>query len=89
MAILKFFLSVNRVFLHLFSLPLFIKTFFKPWKNEYRQGLVGFSVGMGMFIKTIAIIADIVLLLLLLLVEITSIFVWLFWPIMAILWIMS
>jgi len=71
--ILGFFGSLNSAFLQLFSLPLLIKTYFKPWKNEYREGLVGFSIGMGIFIKSVVIIADIVLLLLLLSLEITFI----------------
>jgi len=53
-----FFVSLNRTFLQLFSLPLFVKTFFKPLKNEYRQGLVGFSRAMGIVIKTIFILVD-------------------------------
>ncbi|MBI2036535.1 hypothetical protein HYT17_02815 [Candidatus Microgenomates bacterium] len=88
-ALVKFFLSLNQTFLHFFSLGLFLKTFFKPWKNEYREGLVGFSIGMGMFIKTIAIIADIVLLLILILLEIGLISFWLLWPVIAITWTLS
>jgi hypothetical protein len=34
------------------SVPLLLKTFFKPLKNEYRQGLVWFSIIMGVIIKT-------------------------------------
>lgn len=52
---LSYFASVNHAFLQLFSLSLLIKTFFKPVKNEYRDGLVGFSIGMGMFLKSIFI----------------------------------
>ena len=88
-ALFSFFGSLNRAFLHLFSLPLLIKTFFKPWKNEYREGLVGFSIGMGMFIKTFAIAADLVILLSLLAIEVGIFVLFLLWPPMAILWIMS
>lgn len=73
--------SLNIAFLELFSLPLLIKTFFKPWKNEYRKGLVGFSIGMGIFIKSIVIIADIVLLSLMLLLESLFILAFIFFPI--------
>lgn len=73
-ALFKFFLSVNGAFFQLFSLPLLLRTFFKPLKNEYRKGLVGFSIGLGIFVKTFFIIADLFILLLLLAVEI-SIFV--------------
>jgi len=46
------------------------KTFFKPWKNEYREGLVGFSIVMGMIIKSLFIFADLCLFAGLLLVEV-------------------
>lgn len=76
-----FFGSLNTAFLELFSLPLLVKTYFKPWKNEYRQGLVGFSIGMGMAIKTLVIIADIVLLLGILLFELIFSLSFIFWPV--------
>ena len=79
--LIGFFGSLNKAFLQLFSLPLLARTYFKPWKNEYREGLVGFSIGMGMFIKSIVIIADIVLLLFLLLVELITILGFILWPI--------
>lgn len=47
-----------------------LKTFFRPWKNEYRKGLVGFSIFMGMVFKTAFIAGDLVLFLGLLGIEI-------------------
>lgn len=79
--ILGFFSSLNKAFIQLFSLPLLVKTYFKPWKNEYREGLVGFSIGMAMFIKTFVILTDIILLFLLLLLELIIILGFIFWPI--------
>ncbi len=79
-SILSFFLSLNKAFLQLFSLPLLVKTYFKPWKNEYRQGLVGFSIAMGMFIKTFVILADLVLFLFLLIIELVAVISFLLWP---------
>lgn len=78
---LAFFASFNHAFLELFSLPLLVKTYFKPWKNEYREGLVGFSIGMGMFIKTIVIVVDIVLLLSILLIELGVLLGFVLWPV--------
>lgn len=66
---LKFFASLNKAFFGVFSLPLMIRTFFRPWKNEYRQGLVGFSIVMGMVMKSLFIFADLLLFTGLLLVE--------------------
>lgn len=83
MFLVKFFFSLNRAFLELFSLPLLIKTFFKPWKNEYRQGLVGFSIGMGMFIKTLVIIVDVIFLLLILSLEATVVIGFIFLPVLT------
>lgn len=80
-SLIAFFASFNKALLQLFSLPLLLKTYLKPWKNEYRKGLVGFSIGMGIFIKSIVIIADIVTLLLLLAIELIFLLVFIFWPI--------
>jgi hypothetical protein len=84
---LKFFLSLNEAFFVLFSLPMFIRTFFKPLKNEYRQGLVGFSIGMGIFLKSILIMADLAMLVLLLVVEAAVLFSFLFFP-FATVWVL-
>ncbi|MBI2443404.1 MAG: hypothetical protein HYV40_05890 [Candidatus Levybacteria bacterium] len=75
-----FFASLNHAFFQLFSLPLLIRTFFKPLKNEYRQGLVGFSIGMGIVVKTSLILVDLFLFLLLLSFEIMFMFAFLSWP---------
>lgn len=64
-----FFATLNHAFFQLFSLPLLFKTFFRPLKNEYREGLVGFSIGMGIAIKTCLIAVDLLLFLFLLLLE--------------------
>ncbi len=70
-----FLTNINKQFLTLFSLPLMIKTFFRPWKNEYREGLVGFSIFMGIAFKSLFIIADLVILFFLVISE-AILFVW-------------
>ena len=77
----KFFASWNNSFLHLFSLPLFLRTFFQPLKNEYREGLVKFSIAMGMCIKSILILIDLLLLLIILFIEIVIFIAFLAFPI--------
>lgn len=79
--LISFFASLNNAFLQLFSLPLLVRTYFKPWKNEYREGLIGFSIGVGIFIKTFFVIVDIMLLFLLLLAEGLFFIFFLIWPI--------
>ncbi|SRR6266851_2838283 len=80
-ALFKFFASLNGAFFQLFSLPLLLKTYFKPLKNEYRQGLVGFSIAMGIVVKTVFIIADLAILIVLLSLEISIFISFVFFPI--------
>lgn len=65
-----YFLSVNKVYFHLFSVKMLLQTFFKPIKNEYREGLVHFSIGLGIFVKTCVLLVAFILFLPLLFVEI-------------------
>ncbi|MBI2074921.1 MAG: hypothetical protein HYT83_03750 [Candidatus Levybacteria bacterium] len=81
LGILSYFASLNSAFLQLFSLPLLVKTYFKPWKSEYREGLVEFSIAMGMFIKTFVIAADLILFIFLILVELVLLLLFLFIPV--------
>lgn len=83
--LVRFFLSFNKAFLKLVSLPILLRTFFKPWKNEYRKGLVGFSIGMGMGIKAIVILADVFLLFLLIAVEFFAILLFILLPVITVL----
>ena len=82
---LKFFGSLNDYFMQLFALPLCLKTFFQPLKNEYRQGLVGFSIGLGIVIKSFFIIADLFILSLLYIFECIFIISFLGFPITTVL----
>lgn len=83
-AILALFDSLNHTFLQLFSLVLMVQTFFKPLKNEYRKGLVGFSIGMGMAVKTCIIVADLFLFFLLLTFEFATLLIFLIFPVVTI-----
>src|SRR5258708_40170196 len=73
--------SFNSAFFELFSLPLLLRTYFQPRKNEFRQGLVGFSRAMGIVIKTFFILADLVMFIVLLPLEITIFISFVFFPI--------
>lgn len=64
------FTSLNKAALKLLSLPMMIKTYAKPLKNEYREGLVRFSKIMGVIIKSVLIAVHGLLFLLLVLSEI-------------------
>ena len=79
-SLISFFASLNKALLELFSLPLLIKTFFKPWKNEYRKGLIGFSRGMGMFIKSFVILADLAIFVFFIFLEAIVFFAFILWP---------
>jgi hypothetical protein len=87
-SLIHYFASLNKAFLHLLSLPLFIRTFFKPLKNEYRPGLVGFSIGMGIVVKSVLILVDLVLLAVLLLTELSVLLAFLVVP-FATIWLLT
>ncbi|OGH19043.1 MAG: hypothetical protein A3F31_01030 [Candidatus Levybacteria bacterium RIFCSPHIGHO2_12_FULL_38_12] len=79
-----YFASLNSSLLQLFSLPLLVKTFFKPIKNEYREGLVGFSIVMGMAVKSVLIVVDLLFLFIVLTFELLILLVFLLIPIASI-----
>lgn len=68
---IDYFIKLNSYLLHLFSVPLLLQTFFKPLKNEYRKGLVLFSIVFGIFLKSFLVVVSLSLLFLFLLVELT------------------
>lgn len=67
--LVNFFGNFNKYLINLLSLNLLIKTFFKPLKNEYRQGLVLFSIIFGIVIKSFLISFLSVIFLVFLIVE--------------------
>ena len=81
--LVKYFFSVNHAVLQILSLPIMVRTFFKPLKNEYRKGLVVFSIGMGIFVKTILIFVDVVAFLFEIFLEITFLTFFIWWPLLT------
>ena len=80
----RYFFSLNHAALQVLSLPLMIRTFVRPLKNEYRKGLVGFSIGMGILVKSVLIPIDLLIMLFLFTLEIALIVGFLLWPFAAI-----
>lgn len=70
LSLIKHFGKINRAFFQFFSIPLLLRTFFRPAKNEYRKGLIGFSIGIGIFLKSCVILAALFLFVPLVLSEI-------------------
>lgn len=85
LSVMRYFISLNKAFLQLFSLPLIIRTFFVPWKNEYRSRYIPVALGLGITIKTMVIFVNIVLFILLLLCELLFVLFIMLWPIVTIL----
>lgn len=81
--LIRFFLSVNHATLQILSLPLMVRTFFKPLKNEYRKGLVVFSIFFGIFMKSALIFADLIMFSVVLLVEAIFLILFVGWPILT------
>src|SRR5882757_2027593 len=82
--IVDYFLSLNTAMLRFFSLGILLKTFFKPWKNEYRQGFVGFAIIMGMVIKSMIIVFNVALFGMFIVFEIVLLFLFICWPVITI-----
>lgn len=66
---IRLFHSFNIYFAQLFALPQSVKSYFKPLKNEYREGLVGFSRAIGILIKSGLIFTDLILMIFILFIE--------------------
>jgi len=84
LGMIGYFSSLNKAFFELFSLPLFLRTYFKPLKNEYRQGLVGFSRIIGMVIKSFFIVFDVGILIILLVFELSALAFFLLFPLLTV-----
>ncbi len=82
--IIGFFRSLNGAFNEAFSFTLFLKTFFNPLKNEYREGLIGFSRAVGIIIKSAFIIVDIIVFTFLITIELLIIALFITFPLITI-----
>lgn len=47
---------LTRASANILSIPILIRTFFKPWKGEYRKGYIGIAVGVGMTVRTLMLL---------------------------------
>jgi hypothetical protein len=81
----SYLLSLNNAVAHMLSIPLFLRTFFKPLKNEYRGDLVGFSIGMGMAVKSVLLVAGLFLFTVFLLFEVAFYLFFLALPLLTVL----
>lgn len=71
---LKVFAEFNRYTASLLSIPLMFKTIFKPLKNEYREGLVLFSILAGFVIKSFLLLISASIICVLLFIELVVLF---------------
>jgi len=62
--------QINSYLLNLFTIPLLLKTFFQPLKNEYREGLVVFSRAAGVVVKSFLLLIGLSIILITLALEI-------------------
>ncbi|RJQ25961.1 hypothetical protein C4577_04410 [Candidatus Parcubacteria bacterium] len=79
-SLINYFVELDRYIIDLLSTPILVHTFFDPIKNEYRKGLVGFSIGLGIFIKTLILIPSFAILLLVFILEFIALIIFLFFP---------
>ncbi len=78
--ILRFYRYLNLYVASALSIRLLLKTFFRPLKNEYRMGLVWFSVMMGVGFKSVLIVTSVIMLIIILAFEIIFLFAFLLFP---------
>lgn len=84
-----FFVEFNRYVAKLLSFQSLLKTFFKPLKNEYRDGLVLFSILFGIAVKTVLISVTSLIIVILLAVEVLAIFFLTVLPILLLVLVVS
>lgn len=85
LSLIAYFASLNGAFLKFFSVGILLNTFFKPLKNEYREGLVLFSRFAGMAIKSLFMLVAFILLAILVVFELLCVIAFVIAPIVAVL----
>lgn len=78
--VVRFFVGIDKYLISLFSISLLLRTYFKPLKNEYRQGLVGFSRVAGIVVKSVLLSVSVSILSIALLAELLIVLVLIFLP---------
>ena len=78
--LIKYFLTVNHAILQILSIPILVKTFFKPLKNEYRKGLVLFSLVFGMIVKSSLLFVDFIIFGFIIFLEVVILALFILWP---------
>ncbi len=83
-SLIKYSFSLNHAALEFLSIPLMLRTYFRPIKNEYRKGLVWFSIGMGIFIKSLLLLVGFLIFALLIFAELLALVFFVLWPFVTI-----
>ncbi len=65
----------------IFSLPILLRTFFSPWKGEYRRGYVGIARGVGVVVRFFTILVALTVMAALGLGGLLACFIWIGAPI--------
>lgn len=86
---IDYFFSFNSTAMKFLSLGVLARSFFRPWKNEYREGLIGFAIFMGVIIKSLIIFFDLILLLIFIILELLLIFIFVSFPVITIILIFA
>ncbi|MDP2671269.1 MAG: hypothetical protein Q8P13_02290 [bacterium] len=78
--LIQILIYIFRAFLQLLSIDSIFKTFFKPWKNEYREGLTRFATFFGVGLKSLLLVFDAFFLVGLIAIEASLFLVWVVLP---------
>lgn len=81
---LSFYKNLNIYLINMFSFRLLLATFFKPIKNEYREGLIAFSIAFGIAVKSMLIFISLFVILIFIIIEFVIFFVFIASPLILI-----